>query len=132
MYQKTIVIGHLGKDPEMRYTSSGQAVTNFTVATSRKYVDKNGQQQEKTTWFRVVAWDKLGELCNQYLTKGRLVLVEGEVDVSAFTGQDGQPRGTLELSARNVRFLSGGGGQGGEGDAVMRERGPMMEEEIPF
>lgn len=132
MYQKTIVIGHLGKDPEMRYTSSGQAVTNFTVATTRKWVDKGGQQQEKTTWFRVVAWDKLGELCNQYLTKGRLVLVEGDIEASAYTAQDGQPRASLELSARNVRFL-GGSGQGAEGEGgVLRERGPMMEEEIPF
>lgn len=130
MYQKTIVIGHLGKDPEMRYTPSGQAVTNFSVATSRKWTDKNGQQQEKTTWFRVVAWDKLGELCNQYLSKGRLVLVEGDIDASAFTGQDGQPRASLELSARNVRFL--GGGQSGDAEGVLRERGPVMEEDIPF
>ncbi len=131
MYQKTIVIGHLGKDPEMRYTPSGQAVTSFSVASSRRWTDKGGQQQEKTTWFRVTAWDKLGELCNQYLTKGKLVLVEGDIDASAYTAQDGQLRASLELTARNVRFLSGGG-QGGEGDTVMRERGPIMEEEIPF
>ncbi len=131
MYQKTIVIGHLGKDPEMRYTPSGQAVTSFSVASSRRWTDKGGQQQEKTTWFRVTAWDKLGELCNQYLTKGKLVLVEGDIDASAYTAQDGQLRASLELTARNVRFLSGSG-QGGEGDTVMRERGPIMEEEIPF
>lgn len=132
MYQKTLVIGHLGRDPEMRYTPSGQAVTSFSIATTRKWTDKSGQQQEKTTWFRVTAWDKLGELCNQYLTKGKLVLVEGDIEASAFTGQDGQPRAGLELTARNVRFLSGSG-QGGEAEGgVLRERGPMMEEEIPF
>lgn len=132
MYQKTLVIGHLGRDPEMRYTPGGQAVTNFSVATTRKWMDKNGQQQEKTTWFRVVAWDKLAELCNQYLTKGKLVLVEGDIDASAFTGQDGQPRASLELTARNVRFL-GGAGQGGEAEgSSMRERAPVLEEDIPF
>ncbi len=132
MYQKTLVIGHLGRDPEMRYTPGGQAVTSFSVATTRKWMDKNGQQQEKTTWFRVTAWDKLGELCNQYLTKGRLVLVEGDVDANAFTGQDGQPRASLELTARNVRFL-GGPSQGGEGEGGnLRERAPVLEEDIPF
>lgn len=128
MYQNTIVIGHLGNDPEMRYTPSGQAVTNFSVATSRRWTDKNGQQQEKTTWFRVAAWGKLGELCNQYLTKGRLVLVEGEVEASAFTGQDGQPRASLELHAKNVRFLGGGHAAGNNGaDAPV-----VTEEDIPF
>ncbi|MBX7233981.1 MAG: single-stranded DNA-binding protein [Caldilineales bacterium] len=131
MYQKTIVIGHLGRDPEMRYTPSGLAVTSFSVASSRKWTDKNGQQQEKTTWFRVTAWDKLGELCNQYLTKGKLVFVEGDIDASAYTSQDGQPRASLELTARNIRFLSGGG-QGSEAEGVLRERGPVMEEDIPF
>ncbi|GAB4412772.1 MAG: hypothetical protein Kow00123_26510 [Anaerolineales bacterium] len=111
MYQTTIVIGHLGDDPKMRYTPSGQAVTDFRIATTRRWKNANGEQQEKTTWFRVSAWGKLGELCNQYLAKGRLVLVEGEVDASAWVGQDGQPRASLELRARNVRFLGGRGAQ---------------------
>jgi single-strand DNA-binding protein len=131
MYQKTIVIGHLGRDPEMRYTPSGLAVTSFSVASTRKWTDKNGQQQEKTTWFRITAWDKLGELCNQYLTKGKLVFVEGDIDANAYTSQDGQPRASLELTARNIRFLSGGG-QGGEAEGALRERGPVMEDDIPF
>ncbi len=132
MYQRTEVIGHLGRDPEMRYTPTGQAVTTFSVATTRRWTGQDGQPQEKTTWFRVTAWGKLGELCNQYLSKGRLVLVEGEVDASAWMGQDGQPRATLELRARDVRFL-GAPGQGGEGEAaVMRDRPGLEEEEIPF
>ena len=109
MYQKTIVVGHLGRDPEMRYTPSGTPVTTFTVATNRRWTDAQGQTQEKTTWFRVSAWAKLAELCNQFLLKGRLVLVEGEIDASAFTGQDGQPHCTLELTARTVRVLRGAG-----------------------
>ncbi len=71
MFSKTIIVGHLGRDPELRYTSGGQPVCSFSVATSRSWTDQSGQPQEKTTWFRVTAWGKLGELCNQYLTKGR-------------------------------------------------------------
>ena len=92
MFSKTIIVGHLGRDPELRYTSGGQPVCSFSVATSRSWTDQSGQPQEKTTWFRVTAWGKLGELCNQYLTKGRLVLVEGEVDASAWSAQTGEPR----------------------------------------
>jgi len=123
----------------MRYTPSGTPVTSFSVATSRRWTNANGEQQEKTTWFRVTAWSKLGETCNQYLTKGQLVLVEGEIDASAWTGQDGKPRATLELRARNVRFLSkrgeqggGGGGGGGQEPADSFSEAPGNEDEIPF
>jgi len=121
MYQNTIVIGHLGTDPQMKYTATGQAVTDFRIATTRRWKNANGEQQEKTTWFRVSAWGKLGELCNQYLSKGRLVLVEGEIDASAWVGQDGQPRASLELRARNVRFLGGRGAQPEDVDVGGRE-----------
>ncbi len=106
MYQTTTIVGYLGGDPEMRYTPSGTPVTSFSVAVNRKWNGKDGEQQEKTTWFRVTAWRKLAENCTQYLHKGSLVLVEGDIDVSAWTGQDGQPRASLELTARSVRFLS--------------------------
>lgn len=115
MYQHTVVVGHLGRDPEMRYTPSGVAVTNFSVATTRKWTNQDGTAGEKTTWFRVTAWRQLAELCNQYLTKGRLVLVEGDVGASAWMPQDGgEPRATLELTARNVKFL--GRREAGESD----------------
>lgn len=138
MYSKTVVVGHLGRDPEMRYTSTGQSVTSFSVATTRRWTSQDGNQQEKTTWFRVTAWGKLGELCNQYLTKGRLVLVEGDIDASAWKSQDGEPRASLELTARNVRFLGGRdmvtpvpGMSSMPGRADMEP--PMIdEEEIPF
>ena len=135
MFSKTIIVGHLGRDPELRYTSGGQSVCSFSVATSRSWTDQSGQPQEKTTWFRVTAWGKLGELCNQYLTKGRLVLVEGEVDASAWSAQTGEPRASLELTARNVRFL---GGRDGTGAPMSGRMGGDMgaphidEEEIPF
>lgn len=135
MYSKTIVVGNLGRDPEMRYTSGGQAVTTFSVAASRKYTGQDGKPVEKTTWFRVTAWGKLGELCNTYLAKGRQVLVEGEVEASAWTGQDGKPRASLELTAKTVRFLGGKPGAPAEAhDESEHENGSvaMDEEEIPF
>jgi len=128
VYQKTIVVGHLGRDPEMRYTPDGTPVTSFSVATTRKWTNAEGQQ-EKTTWFRVTAWRKQAETCNQYLSKGRLVLVEGEIDVSAWSDKtSGEARATLELTARVVRFL------GGRGEKAESAEGPpaVAEEEIPF
>lgn len=109
MYQSVTIIGRLGGDPSMRYTSSGVAVTSFSVATSRKWTDAAGAAQERTTWFKVSAWRKLAETCNQYLHKGQLVMVEGEIDASAWTGQDGTAKATLELTARTVKFLSKSG-----------------------
>lgn len=124
MYQSVTIIGHLGRDPEMRYTSSGVAVTSFSVATSRKWTDAAGAAQEKTTWFRVSAWRKLAETCNQYLHKGQLVMVEGEIDASAYTPKDGgEPRASLELTARTVKFLSRGEAQ---------EAAPQDETDVPF
>ena len=133
MYQKTVVVGHLGKDPEMRYTPSGVPVTSFSVATTRKWSNANGEQQEKTTWFRVTCWRKLAELTAQYLKKGRLVLVEGDIDASAFTDREGNARASLELTATNIKFL-GGRGEGGEGTTggTGGEDFPVHEDEIPF
>lgn len=131
MFQKTIIVGNLGRDPEMRYTPSGVPVTTFSVAVNRRWTDQQGQPQEKTTWFRVTAWRKLAELCNQYLSKGRQVLVEGDIDASAWLAQDGQPRASLELTARTVRFLGGTAGEGYAPDSL--HEGPAMEEgDIPF
>jgi len=107
MYQHTVIVGNLGQDPEMRYTPSGVPVTTFSVAVNRKWKGQDGEQHEKTTWFRVKAWRKLAEICNQYLTRGQAVLVEGEVEASAWASQDGEPRASLELTAQNVRFLGG-------------------------
>lgn len=135
MYQKTIVVGHLGRDPEMRYTPAGVPVTSFSMATTRKWTGANGEQQEKTTWFRVTAWRKTAELAAQYLKKGRLVLVEGDIDASAFTDREGNPRASLELTATNIRFL-GGRGEGGEGAGGGPSAGgedfPVHEDDLPF
>jgi single-strand DNA-binding protein len=108
-YQKTIVVGNVGRDPEMRYTPSGVPVTSFSVAASRRWTDQSGQQQEKTTWFRVTCWRKLAETAAQYLQKGKLILVEGDIDASAYTDREGHPRASLELTATNFRFLGARG-----------------------
>ncbi len=131
MYQHVVVVGNVGRDPEMRYTPQGTAVTNFTVAVNRRWKNQDGEQQEKTTWFRVTAWGKLAETCNEYLAKGRLVLVEGEVEASAWMGQDGEPRATLELRAQNVRFLGGKGTTGSE-QAEAPAPAPAEEDNLPF
>ncbi len=105
MWQRITIVGNLGSDPEMRYTPSGVPVTSFSVAINRKVKLQDGSLQDKTTWFRVTAWRQLAETCSQYLSKGRMVLIEGEVEGSAYMAQDGTPRASLELTARDVRFL---------------------------
>jgi single-strand DNA-binding protein len=114
MYQKVIIIGNLGRDPEMRYLPSGQAVTGFNVATSNKYTGQDGQQVDETTWFRISVFGKQAESCNQYLKKGSKVLVEGRLRPDPATGgpkiwtrQDGTPGASFELTAQTVRFLGG-------------------------
>lgn len=114
MYASTTIVGNLGRDAEMRYTPSGTAVSNFRVAVNERWTDREGQPQEKTTWFRVAVWGRQAEAINQYLVKGKQVLVEGTIDASAYTAQDGTPRAGLELRARNVRLL--GTRQDGDGD----------------
>jgi single-strand DNA-binding protein len=105
MYQYTVIVGNVGRDPELRYTPDGTAVCDFSVAVNRRWTSADGQQSEKTTWFRVTCWRKLAETVNQYVTKGRQILVTGEVDASAWVGEDGAARATLELTARDVKFL---------------------------
>jgi single-strand DNA-binding protein len=110
---KIIVIGNLGRDPEMRYLDSGQSVTSFSIATNRKF-SVGGEQREETDWFNVSAWGRLSELCNQYLTKGQQVYVEGRLHLRSYEGRDGQTRWVNEISLTDVQFLSRGSGPGGE------------------
>lgn len=113
MLNKAMVIGHLGADPEMRYTANGNAVTTFSVASSRQFSGPDGERREETEWFRVVTWNRLAETCSQYLTKGRLVYVEGRMQTRSWDGQDGQKRYSTELIAQEVKFLGGREGGGG-------------------
>ncbi|NLD43848.1 MAG: single-stranded DNA-binding protein, partial [Chloroflexi bacterium] len=134
MYQRIIIIGRLGRDPEMRYTASGVPVTSFSVATDRRWTDQSGQAQSKTVWFRVSAWRRLAETCNQYLSKGRLVMVEGELsEPTPYQSRDGEWRASLEVTARNVQFLGGRGEEGapaagGFGAQEPREEAPSLDE----
>ncbi len=114
-WHQTIVVGNLGGDPELRYLQSGQAVCNFSVAVSERWRDRNtNEQRERTTWYRVAAWGGLGETCNQYLARGRQVMVIGNVQARGYINNNGEAAASLDLTARDVRFLGGRGGDGGD------------------
>ncbi len=142
MYHTIIIVGYLGRDPEMRYTPGGQAVTNFNVATSRQYTGSDGQQVKETVWFRISVWGKQAETCNQYLKKGRSVLVEGRLNADLATGgpriwtrQDGTAGSSFEVTAQTVRFLSRQGedtGAGSQSEEAMPGHGGGEADEIPF
>ena len=116
---KIMLIGNLGSDPEMRFTPDGTPVTSFSVATNRVYTTSEGERRQETEWFRVTAWRKQAESCNQFLTKGKLVYVEGSLRTRTWDGQDGQRRTTLEVNADRVLFLD------------KQALAPLPSEEVP-
>ena len=107
---KVMVIGNLGKDPEMRFNANGTAQTTFSVAAGRNYTTREGERREETEWFNIVAWDKLAETCSQYLQKGRRVYVEGRLQTRSWDGNDGQRHWRTEVIATTVLFLDRAGG----------------------
>ncbi|TET53357.1 MAG: single-stranded DNA-binding protein [Anaerolineales bacterium] len=140
MYQKILIVGNLGRDPEMRYTPDGTPVTTFSVATNRKWSGQDGKPGEETVWFRVTAWRRLAETCNQYLQKGRQVLIEGRLHPDKatgapriWTGNDGVARSSYEVTAQTVKFL----GRAGDAPVATGASGPeeapaVDEDQIPF
>jgi single-strand DNA-binding protein len=112
---KVMIIGRLGRDPELRYTQNGQPVSNFTVATSENYVDRDGNKQEKTEWHRIVVWGKQAEFAANYLGKGRLVFIEGSLQTRQWEDQQGQTRYTTEIKAQRIQFLDSKSDQQGQG-----------------
>ncbi|HEV2491048.1 MAG TPA: single-stranded DNA-binding protein [Candidatus Acidoferrales bacterium] len=102
---KAILVGRLGRDPETRYTGSGQAVANFTLATDSTYKDRAGERQKRTEWHRIVAWGKLAEICQQYLKKGSQVYIEGRLQTREWEDKSGQKRTTTEIVASDMRML---------------------------
>ncbi len=137
MYQQITLVGRLGNDPEMRYTPSGVPVTTFSLAVSRTWTGQDGQRQEKTTWFRVTVWRKQAEVVSQYLTKGRQVLVVGEVEEARpWMDRDGNPRASLEVTANVVRFLGSRADTmevpSGGATAAPASSEADSEEDIPF
>ncbi len=136
---KVILIGNLGKDPEVRFTAGGKAVARFSVATSEQWSDNEGQRQERTEWHNIVVWGKQAESCGQYLQKGRQVYIEGRIQNRSYDDKDGNKKYITEVNAQRVQFLGGGGGGRGaaprdsQGSAEVPPPAPGGEEEdIPF
>ena len=130
---KAIIVGYLGSDPEIRYLQSGTAVANFSVATSETWNDKNtGEKKEKTEWHRIVAWGRLGEICGEYLHKGKQVYVEGSLYTEEWEDKDGVKRYTTKIKASNMTMLGGkgdGGQQGGKKQEPAKARYRKEEQE---
>ncbi len=123
---KVMLIGNVGTDPEMRYTPSGNPVTSFRMATNRRYTTSAGESREETEWFRIVVFGKQAESCNQFVTKGKQVYVEGRLHARNWQGQDGQMRTSLEVTANRVLFL------GRRALAPLSEEGELEPEDLPF
>lgn len=145
MYHQITLVGNLGQSPELRYTAQGDAVTNFSVATNRRWTGQDGQPAEQTTWFRISVWGAQAEACNQYLEKGRQVLVIGEMNPERDTGNprvwtdnSGNGRASYEVKARTVQFLGGSGAQAGgarssaPAKSEKTDDATIAEDEIPF
>lgn len=139
---KVILIGHLGRDPELRYTAGGQAVANFTLATSESFTKRDGGREERTEWHRIVAWGKLAEICGEYLQKGRQVYIEGRLQTREWEDKDGGKRRTTEIVAREMQMLgrreAGRSSESGASGAPTDEGEPMGDgfsngdDDIPF
>lgn len=138
-FNKIILVGNLGRDPELRYTPQGTPVCSFTVATNEKRKDRAGEAQDFTTWFRVTLWGRQAETASQYLTKGRPVYIEGRLRLEEWTDRDGKQRYTLEVHATDMQFI--GGGRGDEapysgGKTASTEHAPaeadLSDDDIPF
>ncbi|MBW2047062.1 MAG: single-stranded DNA-binding protein [Deltaproteobacteria bacterium] len=133
---KVILIGHLGADPEVRYTPSGTAVANFNIATTEQWTDKSGEKQERTEWHRIVAWGRTGEICGEYLHKGKQVYVEGRLQTRSWDDREGNKRYTTEVIAYAVKML-GPAGKEGRAESKGNQFPPeepvnLPEDEIPF
>ena len=133
-FNKIIVVGNLGRDPELRYTPQGTPVCSFTVATNEKRKDRAGETQDVTTWFRVTLWGRQAETASQYLAKGRPIYVEGRLRLEEWTDRDGKQRYTLEVHATDMQFI--GGGRGDEtaaaaGGGGATSRAPSTERQQP-
>jgi single-strand DNA-binding protein len=112
-FNRIMIVGYLGRDPEIRYTPQGQAVCNFSIATTERRKDNTGELQDLTTWFKITVWGRQAEVANQYLSKGKQVYVEGRLRQTEYTDREGMKRTTLEVNATDVQFLGSRGDEGG-------------------
>jgi len=132
-FQQTIIIGNVGRDPEMRYLQSGAAVCSFSVAVTESWTDKQtNEKREKTNWYKVTAWRNLAEVCNQYVHKGMQVMVSGTVEASAYLNKAGEPTASLELTVRDIQFLGGRNGAGNSSDGAPDDINYDDMAELPF
>ena len=140
---KVILVGHLAADPEVRYTQSGTAVAHLRMATNESWTGKDGKKEDRTEWHRVVAWGKLGEICGEYLTKGRQVFVEGKLKTNSWETKEGEKRYSTEITASNVVFLGSRGASAGASTNPPADEAsyygsapsgpaPSGDEDIPF
>jgi single-strand DNA-binding protein len=141
---KVLLIGNLGKDPEVRYTASGTAVASFSLATSEKFKNKSGEWEEKTEWHNITLWARLAEVAGEYLAKGKTICVEGRLQTRKWQDRDGKDRYTTEIVGEKMLMLGGGGGNGnhgsgggsgghaGTGDVGDMPFNPESEDDIPF
>jgi single-strand DNA-binding protein len=140
-FNRIIIVGNLGRDPELRYTAQGTPVCTFSLATNERRKDRNGEMQDQTTWFRVTLWNRQAETASQYLAKGRQVYIEGRLRVEEYVDRDGKPRQSLEVTATDMQFI------GTRGDENVSERaasasaggspseppgGDLSDDDIPF
>jgi len=138
MINKAILVGRLGKDPEVRYTADGAMVTNFNLATDEQWKDKSGEKVQKTEWHKIVAFGKLAEICGKYLVKGKLVYLEGRIQTRAWDDKEGVKRYTTEIVASNMQMLDSKGQKGADapsGEPPLPHPGvdgPLPEEDVPF
>jgi single-strand DNA-binding protein len=124
---KVILVGNLGKDPELRYTASGTAVANFSLATTERYKDRDGNSQEKTEWHNIVAWRQLAEICGKYLTKGKQVYIEGKIQTRSYDDRDGNKRYITEIVADQMQMLGRAGDDNSGGGGGYQRREPRQE-----
>ncbi len=129
---KVILLGNLGRDPELKYTPNGTPVANFTVATNETWKDKEGNKQEHTEWHRVVVWGKLAEICGEYLHKGRQVYIEGSIRSRTYKDRDGNDRTAVEIRADNLVMVGKGEGRGESGQNAAEKEPEYSDEDIPF
>jgi single-strand DNA-binding protein len=136
-FNKVILVGNLGRDPELRYTPQGTPVCSFTLATNERRKDKTGEAQDVTTWFRVTLWGRQAETASQYLSKGRPVYIEGRLRLEEWTDRDGKTRQSLEVHATDMQFIGSARSDEGGGGAAPRTAheapmGPIEDDDIPF
>ncbi|HKJ26811.1 MAG TPA: single-stranded DNA-binding protein [Anaerolineales bacterium] len=129
---KIMIIGHLGRDPEMRYTPKGRPVTNFSLATSRSWKTSDGERREETEWFNVVAWGSLAEICNEYLAKGQQVYIEGRLQTRQWEDDEGQKRKTVEIVAKEMIMLGDRKKNSSTEDDSLNDSFLDEEDEFPF